>query len=113
MKNPLDERHLVMINVGRYRFEGPVYSKDLLKDTPGVYTVLDDRTPNGILVLDVGESEQVKTRIGNHDREDCWLENRRARICYAALYMPGSTQPQRQAVEAELRNQFSPTCGVR
>jgi hypothetical protein len=56
---------------------------------------------------------QLRTRVENHERESCWQRNRRGRICYAALYMPGSTKERRQAVEEEVRRQFSPACGVR
>lgn len=102
-----------MITIGRYRLEGPVYDKTSLKDAAGVYAVLDDRGGQRFDVLDVGESEQVRTRIENHERELCWQQNRRGRICYAALYMPASTQGQREAVEEELRGRFRPVCGVR
>lgn len=102
-----------MITIGRYRFEGPVYRKSDLKDAPGVYSVLDDKGAQGFTVLDVGESEQIRTRVENHDREPCWIRNYQGRICFAALYMPGSSKSQRQAVEEELRRQFSPSCGAR
>lgn len=100
-----------MINVGKYRFEGPVYNRQALKDAAGVYAVLDDR--NGrYSVVDIGESVQVRTRLENHDRENCWFRNITGRICYAAHYMPGSTEQQRQAIESELRRRFTPACGV-
>ena len=100
-----------MINVGRYRFEGPLYGKQLLKDAAGVYAVLDHR-PSQTTVLDIGESRAIRSRVENHDRESCWQYNARGRLCYAALYMPGSTPQQRRSVEAELRRQFTPACGV-
>ena len=74
-----------MVTIGRYRFEGPVYNKAALKDAAGVYTVLDDRGNQRFDVLDVGESVEIRTRMENHEREPCWLRNRRGRICYAAL----------------------------
>jgi hypothetical protein len=101
-----------MITIGRYRFEGPVYNVAALKDAAGVYAVLDDRGSQGIFVLDVGESEQIRSRVEDHDREPCWLRNCRGKICYAALYMPGSTKLQRRAVEEEVRRQYAPACGV-
>lgn len=102
-----------VINIGRYRFEGPAYVKAAIKDAAGVYAVLDDRGNDGIFVLDVGESGRIRTRIESHDREFCWQRNRRGRICYAAVYMPGSPSERRRAVEEELRRLFSPACGVR
>lgn len=101
-----------MVNIGRYRFDGPVYNTASLKDAAGVYAVLDDRGDQNFEVLDVGESERVRTRIENHDRADCWQNNLRGRICYAVLYLPGSTKHQRRVIEEELRRQFSPACGV-
>lgn len=102
-----------MITIGEYHFEGPVYNKAALKNLPGVYAVLDDRGTNRFILLDIGESEEVRDRIENHNRESCWLLNRRGRICYAAHYMPGSTRQQRESVEQELRRQLAPACGVR
>lgn len=101
-----------MINVGRYRFDGPVPRKELLRAAPGVYAVLDSRG-NDYHVLDVGESRDVKTRVGSHEREGCWIRNKRGGLSYCALYLPGSSQTQRIAIEGELRRQFNPTCGVR
>ena len=102
-----------MISIGRYRFEGPVYNKEALKDAPGVYAVLDDRGPGGTFVLDIGEAQLVRCRVRAHDRENCWLRNRRGMVCYAALYFPGSTQADRCIIERELRERYAPACGVR
>ncbi len=102
-----------MITIGRYRFEGPVYDKRSLKDAPGVYVILDDLGDMKYEVLDVGESKEIRTRIENHDRELCWRNNRRGRVCYATLYIPGFNKHQRVAIEQELRGQFAPACGVK
>lgn len=101
-----------MINIGRFRFEGPVYNTSSLKDAAGVYAVLDDRGKDDLRILDVGESVQIRSRIENHDREPCWQLNLRGRICYAALYLPGSTKQRRREIEEEVRRQFTPACGV-
>ena len=100
-----------MINIGRYRFGGPLNGKHLLKDAAGVYAVLDHRGSE-MSVLDIGESRTVRSRVENHDRDSCWRYNARGRVCYAALYMPGSNPQQRRSIEAELRRQFAPACGV-
>jgi len=102
-----------MIRVGQYEFEGPVYNKTLLRRVAGVYAVLDDRSTGGHHVLDIGESESIRDRIEDHDREPCWRRNQRGQICFAALYLPQSTSEQRRRIEAALRRQFAPTCGVR
>jgi hypothetical protein len=102
-----------MISIGRYRFEGPVYDRTSLKDAAGIYAVLDDRGVGGYHVLDIGESHAIRTRIQNHDREDCWNRNVYGLICFACLYLPGSTQQQRCEIEAELRAIYTPVCGLR
>jgi hypothetical protein len=97
------------IPIGRYTFEGPFSYTSSLKSQSGVYAIL---TPSGgsYKVLDIGESENVRTRIENHDRQPCWNRNKNGSIFYAAYYC-GATN--RMLIERELRNQFNPPCGER
>ena len=100
-----------MISVGRYRFNGPFYGESQLRQTAGVYAILDQRA-DGLFVIDIGESENIQQRILNHDRAACWAQNRRGAICYAVLYLPGRTVADRRSIEKELRHSFQPSCGV-
>ena len=100
------------IKIGSYEFEGPFISTSMLRHEQGVYCILDARS-DGTYVVDVGESEDVRTRIETHDRSDCWARNQLGTLKAAVLYTPGLSGVQRRAIEAVLREQFSPACGVR
>ncbi|MDD5584814.1 MAG: hypothetical protein PHV55_07150 [Candidatus Omnitrophica bacterium] len=101
-----------MITIGRYSFEGPYASTSVLEDKAGVYAIIDTRTTENILV-DVGESASVKSRVENHDRSDCWSRNRLGTLKVAVLYTPGVQQEGRMRIEQEIREQYNPACGVR
>ena len=95
-----------------YQFEGPFASTHLLEDRAGVYVILTATGGGWYNVLDVGESENVRSRVQNHDRQACWMRNARAGgILYAALYMAGSTPDQRRVVERTIRDTCKPPCG--
>lgn len=106
------QKGTTMIRIGQYEFDGPVYNTASLRRVAGVYAVLDDRE-GSYHVLDIGESESIRDRIEDHDRETCWRRNRRGRMCFAALYLPQSTTELRRRIESQLRQQFTPTCGIR
>ena len=98
--------------IAGYDFEGPFSSTDSLHDEAGVYVILDYRpSRNSYIVLDVGESTTVKTRVENHDRTFCWTQNQQGTLYCAALYMPNSTRRQRMAVESAIRDEYNPPCG--
>jgi len=101
------------ISISGYSFEGPYTGTDYLKHEQGVYVILDKRRDGKWYILDVGESEDVKDRVENHDRKDCWERNRQGELGVAVLYTPGWTASQRRAVESKIREAFSPACGVR
>ena len=100
------------IKIGRFNFEGPYSSTAALEDKAGVYAIIDDRT-SSLIVIDVGESVTVKSRLEKHERESCWARNRIGTLKVAVLYTPGMQQVGRMQIEQEIREQFSPVCGVR
>jgi len=99
------------IQIGNYQFEGPYNSTDHLQDRSGVYAILDAQQSQ-TLVVDIGESSGVKSRVENHDRKDCWQRNYRGKLQVAVLYTPQQQQQGRKLIEQQLRNQFNPSCGV-
>jgi hypothetical protein len=101
-----------MVTVGRYCFEGPYSNTTYLQDRSGVYVILDDRS-GSLIVVDVGESANIKSRIENHERGNCWTKNRIGTLKVAVLYTPGLHQVGRIQIEQEIRDQFNPACGVR
>jgi len=101
------------INVGNYTFDGPFDNTAALQDRSGVYVILDLRSDGKYYIVDVGESSQVKTRVENHERKDCWQRNGQGNLTVAVLYTPNLQQPGRAAIEKEIRMQYNPPCGDR
>ncbi len=95
-----------------YNFEGAWKDPDNLKSQSGVYViwcVIGEKWT----VLDVGESHDVKDRVINHDRAECWKRNCKGIIYYSATYTPNKQQNGRKEVEQDIRSQTNPPCGER
>ena len=99
------------ITVGPYTFEGPYGALASFRHQAGVYVVLC-ATGTQYVVLDVGESSDIRTRLGNHERSGCWSRNCSGQVVAAVLYTPGLQQAARVSIEQQVRAQFSPACGV-
>lgn len=98
------------MNIGRYIFEGPFSSINQIRETSGIYAVIcSDGSKQ--FVVDIGSSGQLKTRLANHERRDCWLSQCHGILAFAILYTPNYTDDQRTEIESELRKQYDPRCG--
>ncbi len=95
-----------------YQFDGAYTSPDSLESGPGVYVIWCRRDQNWA-VLDVGEADDVKERVKNHDRADCWKQNCVGIIYYSATYTPSLNQSQRNEIEQKIRDKANPLCGKR
>ena len=95
------------INIGNYTFEGPYGETTYLKDKSGVYAILC-KNSGKYHPVDLGESETVKSRVENHNRESCWTRNCSGTLTFAVLYTPD-----RQLIEQTLRKQYNFPCGER
>lgn len=91
-------------------FMGPYEDKDSLPNRPGIYVILCQDGNSGSIVLDVGESSDIKNRIKNHDREKQWL-----RCCYNVRYccLPILDEEVRKELEQKIRLSYNPICGER
>lgn len=98
------------VQIDNYNFEGPFRDPASLRDQSGVYAVLGGNGVNSWRVVDIGESAQVRTRVTNHDRADCWSRNRGGGLAYAAYYC---NERDRMRIEQELRAKINPPCGDR
>lgn len=99
------------ITIGNYPFDGPFATPDSLRAQSGVYVILGRNAEHeGWTVLDIGESGDLSTRVSNHDRSDQWGRLGYRMHAVAAYYCDAVT---RMRIEAELRRQFNPPCGVR
>lgn len=95
-----------------YQFEGAWSDPNNLESRSGVY-VIWCKSGDNWNVIDVGESHNVKERVLNHDRSDCWNRNCRGTLYYSATYTPNQQQAGRMEVEQYIRNQTNPPCGDR
>ena len=97
------------ITIGNLNFEGPYPDSAQLQSRSGVYAILGRGATNW-LVVDIGESTDVKDRVTNHDRKLQWQRTGHAMLSVAALYCDATT---RMKVEKQLRQQYNPACGDR
>ena len=97
------------IQVGRYHAEGPFGNEGSLQARSGVYVILGRSGQANWNVVDVGESENIRERVANHDRAPCWRGQGHGQLNVAAIY---ADQPNRMLIERELRNQYNPPCGL-
>ena len=85
-------------------YEGPYSYPGSLKNISGVYVVVNPTDE----VIDIGESEAVRSRVENHDRKDCWDRHTRS-PCYYVRYLSGESA--RKDEEQKLRGKYQPPCG--
>ncbi|MBD3401405.1 hypothetical protein GF420_00810 [candidate division GN15 bacterium] len=99
------------VRIGRHTFDRLHAAPDRLKDTPGVYAVLSTINEHAT-VIDVGESDHVKSSVMTHTRRDCWerIASLGGSIAFAvAYYGPESTGDRRKLVR-QLRQEFIAPC---
>ncbi len=94
-----------MLNVLGYQFDGPYSVNEDFNNVAGVYIIT---TPNAVIV-DVGETENLKDRIPGHERRQCWIKNGGT-----IFYFHREVHSQnRLAIESLIRNKYNPACGVK
>jgi hypothetical protein len=93
-----------------YDFDGAYADPQDLKPQAGVYIVWCD-SGEAWEALDLGESEDVRSRLVNHERGNCWRENCKGTLRYAAAYTPGVSEEGRRRIEEYLRQIEKPLCG--
>lgn len=99
------------ITLAGIKCEGPYLSTGHLRDQSGVYVILGRNSSNWEIVLDVGESQAVRSRVENHDRKSQWKAQGYKQLGVAVIYVPN--QQDRLRIEQHLRTQFNPPCGSR
>lgn len=98
------------ITVGDYTFTGPHSSPDSLTNQGGVYVIHCYRDEK-YYRLDVGESGEIRDRVKDHDRKDCWEKECSGSLRYSELLTPGKDQKERMAIEKTIRDEFKLPCG--
>ncbi|MFH1244212.1 MAG: hypothetical protein V1487_01395 [bacterium] len=96
----------VDMNINGYNFSGPFsINATFTSDFAGVYLISN---PQG-KIIDVGETESMNTRLPNHDRKPCWVQNGGNALYVCNISQEGS----RLALESSIRVANNPTCGIR
>ncbi len=99
------------IEIGGYIANGP-FNIDQVAEGSGVYIILcDNPNKDKFEIIDIGESEDVYSRLKTHDRKDCWTENCSHTLKVAVIRNNVATETNRRAIEKDLRGQYNPPCG--
>ena len=93
-----------------HEFDGAYTDPNRLRESAGVY-VIWCKVGNDWSILDVGESDNVRERINNHNRADCWTQNCVDTIYYSAAYI--SDPQERSNLEQHIRDTERVACGER
>ena len=97
-----------------FKFEDgpyPIDQANKLKNAPGVYVILCQDSSSSP-VIDVGQSDDVRKRVTNHDRKDCWSKHcRQESLKVAATYI--KDEQERLDREKEIRQHCKLPCGER
>mgnify|MGYP003883501245 CR=1 FL=1 len=110
--NVMEVRNMA-INIAGITFEDgpyPIAQAGKLKNAPGVY-VIRCRSSSGNTLIDVGQSDNVRDRVMNHDRKECWNKHCKGKLEVAATYIP--EEQQRLNIEKQIRQRYNPPCGER
>jgi hypothetical protein len=98
------------IQIGYYHAEGPFGNVNGLAARSGVYIILGRRpAQSDWIVVDVGESGNVRDRVSNHDRTPQWQRQGHLELAVAAIY---ADERNRMLIQDQLRVQFNPPCGA-
>jgi len=98
------------INIANYHAEGPFGNDNYLQPGSGVYVILGRRNITASwTVVDIGESENIRERVANHNRALCWRGQGHSELSVAAIY---ADERNRTIIERQLRSQYNPPCGL-
>ena len=97
--------------IGDRKFKGryALHETDEIEDWPGLYAILCQRGKRHYLV-DVGESDNVKSEVENSDRKPLWYQNCSGTLVATVYYTLDTEQPERARIERKIRNRHRPPC---
>jgi len=99
------------LTIADYIFEGPFLRLNDIRNLRGVFAVVCMSERGSILLVDVGESEEMRDAVRLSNKKDCWLLNCKGSIAVAVLYTPDLDRAGRMdIVEIIRRREFVP-CG--
>lgn len=107
-----DESSLTFNKWG-HLFEGAFSKSKYLKTEPGIY-VIWCRSGFVWTLLDVGEAENIKEHIDNHEHTLLWIRKcseLSGKLYYSAKYVPESTQFDSINIVETIKMMTPPVCG--
>lgn len=94
-----------MVEIKGYQFETGYTPETNFNNVAAVYVVYTND-----VWLDVGETDELGSRIQSHERKGCWERNAGGKKIWIAVRQEGNKQG-RLALEAYLRRELRPKCG--
>jgi len=97
--------------VGGYSFTGcyPVDETGEIKEWPGLYAILC-RRGNRHYLVDVGESDNLKSELQENGRRKMWEKNCSGDLVVAVKYTMEIHQTERTRMERKIRRRHNPPC---
>ena len=86
-----------------YTFKGPFSVSTSFNEVARIYLI----TNSNKNIVDVGETENLKERIPNHERYNCWTKNGGINL----YFHHENNESQRLAKEKLFRSKSNPVCG--
>lgn len=75
-------------------------------EKPGNYVFAKETQPGYLATVYIGQANNLKTRLGNHEKEQCARRNGGTHICAHT----SGTEAQRLAEEKDLIQNYKPVC---
>jgi len=101
----------MQIKLGQYNFEGPYDGARFMLEKPGVFAVLckDIRNEGKFYILDVDESDTIRTCAMNHPRQVEWVKKSYGlgKLAVAVYYTELMKSDERQKIVKYIRDLFN------
>jgi hypothetical protein len=97
-----------------YSFMGrhPIDRMEQINNWPGLYAILCRRGSRHYLV-DLGESDDLKTELEKDGRKPLWEENCSGNLIITVRYTKEMEQAERKQIEKKIRTRHKPLCRKR
>ncbi len=102
------------LSIGGYSFKCVSLSDADFNDIAAIYVIICVDSYGKWVVLDVGQSGEVGSRIDSHERKKCWQQycsNGSIWVCVHKMPSSQYSKSDRLEREKELRNKLDPKCG--
>jgi hypothetical protein len=104
----------VEIPIGGYPFLGTPLDEADFRGGAAIYAIICITEGGKWTVIDIGQSEEMGSRMDLPDRKDCWkhkCSSMNIWVCEYRMSATVYTKEDRLRVERNLRRELKPTCG--